>query len=418
MPGGNRPRAADAGADVRPDAVGGLVGRAHVLFSRRGRCLEGAGARRRGARAGGHAAASRADRPRARSARGGQAALRRGGDSGCNGSRSTATRLRRCHRRCAMSAILVAVNGPQAGEWLDALARACQGPRAARLAGRDRRSGRHRLCLRLDCAARPAGGISKSQGDHQSRRRRRSSARRSAPAAGAGGARGACRSHRAGHRICRAACADAPSAAAALRRAAARAALARARSAGGERGCGRRDGARRDRQPCGGRARRGWASRSRAGAARRRACPASRPFTATPASTHSWRGRKSWSACCRGRRDTEGHLESRAVPQAQARRRGRRRVPHQRRAGPVAGRCRYRGRARRRHARRRHARRVSAGAAAAAKARCGRIPRSRSRRTTPAIFRRACSRPHVIAQIERFERGLPLDNAVDRTRGY
>jgi glyoxylate/hydroxypyruvate reductase A len=26
--------------------------------------------------------------------------------------------------------------------------------------------------------------------------------------------------------------------------------------------------------------------------------------------------------------------------------------------------------------------------------------------------------PHVIAQIERFERGLPLENAVDRTRGY
>ena len=26
--------------------------------------------------------------------------------------------------------------------------------------------------------------------------------------------------------------------------------------------------------------------------------------------------------------------------------------------------------------------------------------------------------PHVIAQIERFERGLPLENLVDRTRGY
>ena len=37
-----------------------------------------------------------------------------------------------------------------------------------------------------------------------------------------------------------------------------------------------------------------------------------------------------------------GHLESRAVPQAQARWRGRRRVPDQRRAGPVAGRCRHR----------------------------------------------------------------------------
>jgi glyoxylate/hydroxypyruvate reductase A len=26
--------------------------------------------------------------------------------------------------------------------------------------------------------------------------------------------------------------------------------------------------------------------------------------------------------------------------------------------------------------------------------------------------------PHVIAQIERFERGLPLDNRIDRTKGY
>ena len=26
--------------------------------------------------------------------------------------------------------------------------------------------------------------------------------------------------------------------------------------------------------------------------------------------------------------------------------------------------------------------------------------------------------PHVIAQIERFERGLPLENLVDRARGY
>ena len=26
--------------------------------------------------------------------------------------------------------------------------------------------------------------------------------------------------------------------------------------------------------------------------------------------------------------------------------------------------------------------------------------------------------PEVIAQIERFERGAPLDNVVDRTRGY
>jgi glyoxylate/hydroxypyruvate reductase A len=26
--------------------------------------------------------------------------------------------------------------------------------------------------------------------------------------------------------------------------------------------------------------------------------------------------------------------------------------------------------------------------------------------------------PHVIAQIERFERGLPLDNRIDRARGY
>jgi len=32
---------------------------------------------------------------------------------------------------------------------------------------------------------------------------------------------------------------------------------------------------------------------------------------------------------------------------------------------------------------------------------------------SPAVFA-----PHVIAQIERFERGLPLDNLVDRARGY
>jgi hypothetical protein len=26
--------------------------------------------------------------------------------------------------------------------------------------------------------------------------------------------------------------------------------------------------------------------------------------------------------------------------------------------------------------------------------------------------------PHVIAQIERFERGLPLEHLIDRVRGY
>jgi glyoxylate/hydroxypyruvate reductase A len=32
---------------------------------------------------------------------------------------------------------------------------------------------------------------------------------------------------------------------------------------------------------------------------------------------------------------------------------------------------------------------------------------------SPRIFA-----PHVIAQIERFERGLPMENAIDRARGY
>lgn len=31
----------------------------------------------------------------------------------------------------------------------------------------------------------------------------------------------------------------------------------------------------------------------------------------------------------------------------------------------------------------------------------------------PAVFAR-----HVVEQIERFERGLPLEHAVDRSRGY
>ena len=49
--------------------------------------------------------------------------------SACNGSRSTARGLpRSCARRRAMSAILVAVEGPQAGDWLAALRAQRQGP--------------------------------------------------------------------------------------------------------------------------------------------------------------------------------------------------------------------------------------------------------------------------------------------------
>ena len=45
------------------------------------------------------------------------------------------------------------------------------------------------------------------------------------------------------------------------------------------------------------------------------------------------------------------------------------------------------------------------------------IPRPPSRRTTPAIFRRACSPPHVIAQIERFERGCRWITSSTATAG-
>ena len=191
-----------------------------------------------------------------------------------------------------------------------------------------------------------------------------------------------------------------------------------ARSAGRERGCGRRHGARRDRQQCRGGARRGSASRSRAGAARAKTSAGVETFHGD-AGLDAFLARTEILVCLLPRtRDTEGHSEPRAVPQAQARWRGRRRVPDQRRARPVAGRC--------RHRRRRSTKARSPAPRSTCfrrsrcrpKARCGPIPRSPSRRTTPAIFRRACSPPHVIAQIERFERGLPLDNIIDRTRGY
>jgi hypothetical protein len=67
-----------AGADLRPDAVGGLVGRAHVFLPRNGRCIEGAGARRRRPRAGGHPAVVRVDRSGAGGSVEGRPALRRG----------------------------------------------------------------------------------------------------------------------------------------------------------------------------------------------------------------------------------------------------------------------------------------------------------------------------------------------------
>ena len=52
------------------------------------------------------------------------------------------------------------------------------------------------------------------------------------------------------------------------------------------------------------------------------------------------------------------------------------------------------------------------------KARCGRTPRSPSRRTMPAtLLRRRCWK-RVFAQIDAFERGEPLRNQVDRRSGY
>ena len=90
---------------------------------------------------------------------------------------------RRAHRR-AMSAILVAVDGPQAGEWLAAL--------RAHAKGREVRAWPDAVGdpddIAYACVWLPPHGllarISQSQGDHQSRRRRRSSARRSGLAGG------------------------------------------------------------------------------------------------------------------------------------------------------------------------------------------------------------------------------------------
>src|SRR6185369_7812013 len=117
-------RAPDAGAAVRSDAIGGLVGRAYVLLSRRRRRLQSARPRRGGERAGEHASASRDDRPRLGSAQRGQAALRRGGARVAVARAQPQSLARDCR---GMSAILVAVTGPQAGEWLDALRAHAQG---------------------------------------------------------------------------------------------------------------------------------------------------------------------------------------------------------------------------------------------------------------------------------------------------
>ena len=83
----------------------------------------------------------------------------------------------------------------------------------------------------------------------------------------------------------------------------------------------------------------------------------------------------------------------------------------------AAGRRRYSRGARRRRAGGCDARRVSAGAAAG-----GQPALDASQGDDHAAQRRrhfaARVRPIVIAQIERFERGLPLENLVDRSRGY
>ena len=203
----------------------------------------------------------------------------------------------------AMSAILVAFNGPQAGEWENAL--------RAHAKGRE-------LRIWPDAIGDPAtiayacvwlaphgllAGLPNLKADHQSRRRRRSSARRSRLAAGAVGPRRACRPHQAGDRICHAACADASSAAAALRRPAAPSGIwlahdqpAASEVTVGVMGLGVIGGNVADQLGRLGFKVAGWSRTPEAAHSL-----AWRPFTARTASMPSWRGRKFWSACCRGR---------------------------------------------------------------------------------------------------------------------
>ena len=131
----------------------------------------------------------------------------------------------------------------------------------------------------------------------------------------------------------------------------------------------------------------------------------------------SWRGPKFWSACCRARPTPKGILNLALL--RKLKRDGAAggaflinagRGPLQVDAdivaalddGTLVG---------------RHARRVSAGAAAAGKPALEppkvTITPHNAGDISPRVFA-----PHVIAQIERFERGLPLENLIDRARGY
>ena len=131
--------------------------------------------------------------------------------------------------------------------------------------------------------------------------------------------------------------------------------------------CGRRHGARRDRtRGCGG----ARAARLRGRGLEPHAeehCRHRDLSRRGAASTRSWRAPKSWSACCRGRAHTEGILNLALF--RKLKRDGAAGGAFLINAGarPAAGRCRHRDGARRRHARRRDARRVSAGAAAVRK---------------------------------------------------
>ena len=177
-----------------------------------------------------------------------------------------------------MSAILLAIIGWDPKGW-DQLFRTLAPQHDIRLwPETPRQSGRRHLRLRLEAAARDARRATEAEGGVLARRRRRRPPDRPETAERADRADRRCRPHHADDRICRAACADVSSPAAALRHAAARAHVARPRAAAGERSRGRRSwasasSAARRRSRCS-----GSAFASRAGAARRRSLPGIETF--------------------------------------------------------------------------------------------------------------------------------------------
>ena len=184
----------------------------------------------------------------------------------------------------------------------------------------------------------------------------------------------------------------------------------------GERGCGRRHGARRDRPRGGGGAGRDSVSRSRAGAARRRRLPASTTFHGAGELDAFLRAHRNPGLPAAADAATPTGILNLALLRKLKRdgaaggafliNAGR---------GPLAGRCRHR-----RSARRRHARRLRRSTCFPQEPLPPESPLWTHPKVTitphnagdisPRVFA-----PHVIAQIERFERGLPLDNA-DRPR--